>query len=180
MTEGSIDLQALARRLEKVEIRSGRLKLWGIFVLLILLPGGVIMERPSVPDEIKARKIILVDKNGIARLKIELENGTPQITLVKENGDPNLLLSGEELCFYDQENKPRIIIMAKNTVDASCLSITDKQGKNCVKLSAGPEGPYLSINDNEEQKEVVLSIEPIGSLDWIERSYGDRLPRARQ
>jgi hypothetical protein len=49
-----------------------------------------------------------------------------------------------------------------------------------VKLSAGPEGPYLSINDNEEQKEVVLSIEPIGSLDWIERSYGDRLPRARQ
>ena len=180
MTEGSIDLQALAHRLAKVEIRNSRLKLWGIFGLMILLPGGVIVERHSVPQEIKARKISLVDKNGITRLKIELENGAPQITLVNEKGDPNLLLSVGELCFYDQDNKPRINIMAKNTVDASSLSITDKQGNNCVKLSAGPEGPYLSIYDNEEQKEVVISIDPIGSLDWIERSYGERLPRARQ
>jgi hypothetical protein len=49
-----------------------------------------------------------------------------------------------------------------------------------VTLSAGPEGPYLSIDDNEEQREVVLSINPIGSLDLIERSSGsERLPRAK-
>jgi hypothetical protein len=170
MTEVPIDLQALMNRLEKVERRFRHLKLWGLLIPVFLLTGGFSVEKPEPPKVITAEKICLVDKNGIARLKLELENGVPQVILAYENGNPALRLSGGELSFYDQEEKARINILAKNTLDVSTLSITDRNGTNCVILSAGPEGPYISIDDNEEGKEVILSIDPIGTLSAIESS----------
>jgi len=177
MTEVPIDLQALIIRIEKVESQYRHLKLWGLLIPIFLLAGGFSVGITKPPKVISAEQICLVDKNGFSRLKLEFENGDPQITLTYENGDPCLRLSGEELCFYDQGKKARINIKGKDALNSSCISITDQSGKKCVSLSAGPEGPYLSIEDNEEQKEVVLSIDPIGSLNLIERSSGERLPR---
>jgi hypothetical protein len=116
----------------------------------------------------------LVDKNGISRLKLEVENEVPQVLLAYENGNPSLRMSGEEISFYDQAKKARINILAKNTLGDSTLAIRDKNDKNCITLSAGPDGPYISINDNEEGKEVILSIDPIGTLNAIEISSGKR------
>jgi hypothetical protein len=175
MTEKSIDLQNLAHRLEKLECQKSRRRLLGLLIAIIALTSGFSVKTLSPPKEIVAEKISLVDKDGKTRLKMELENGVTQITLTYENGDPCLRISGDKLCFYDQGKKARINIMANNTLNSSCLSITDRSGKNCLTLTAGPEGPYLSIDDNEEQKEVVLSIDPVGSLNSIERSNGRRL-----
>jgi hypothetical protein len=79
------------------------------------------------------------------------------------------------LCFYDFEKKARINIIAINNLDCSSVSITDKTGKNCVSVNAGAEGPYISIDENDEQKSVILSIDPIGMLNSLEISTtGDR------
>jgi len=174
MTEVPIDLQALINRLEKVERQYRHLKLWGLLIPIFLLTGGVSVEVPKPPNVITAEKICLVDKNGISRLKLELENGVPQVILAYEDGNPSLRMSGGELSFYDQGKKARINILAKNTSDVSTLSITDRNGKNCVTLNAGPGGPYISIDDNDEGKEVVLSIDPIGTLSAIESSSAKR------
>jgi len=179
MTEKSIDLLNLANRLENLECQKSKRMLLGLVIVIIALTSGFSVNTLSPPKEIVAEKIRMVDKNGNTRLKMELENGITQITLTYENGDPCLRISGDKLCFYDQGKKARINIKANNTLNSSCLSITDPSGKSCVTLSAGPEGPYLSIDDNEEQREVVLSINPIGSLDLIERSSGERLPRGK-
>ena len=174
MTEVPIDLQALISRLEKVERHYRHLKLWGLLIPIFLLTGGFSVEIPKPPKVITAEKICLVDKNGISRLKLELEDGVPQVILAYEDGNPSLRMSGGELSFYDQRKKARINILAKNTLDVSTFSITDKNGKNCVILSAGPEGPFISIDDYEEGKEVVLSIDPIGTLNVVESSSRKR------
>jgi|WetSurMetagenome_2_1015567.scaffolds.fasta_scaffold122706_2 hypothetical protein len=180
MTEKYIDLQKLVTRVEKLESQKNKRRLLGILIVIIALTSGFSVNTLTPLNEIVAEKFSLVDKNGKTRLKMELENGVTQITMNYENGDPCLRISGDKLCFYDQEKKARIKIEANNTLNSSCLSITDPSGKSCVTLSAGHEGPYLCIEDNEEQREVVLGINPIGSLDLIERSSGsERLPRAK-
>jgi hypothetical protein len=174
MTEVSIDLQALISRLEKVESQYRRLKLWGLLIPVILLTGGFSVDIPKPPKFISAEKICLLDQNGISRLKLELENGVPQVILAHEDGNPSLRMSGEEISFYDRAKKAHINITAKNTLGISTLAIKDNNDKNCITLSAGPDGPYISITDNEEMKEVILSIDPIGTLSAIETSSGKR------
>ena len=76
-----------------------------------------------------------------------------------DNGDPCIQISEGIICFYDKEKKARINITAINNLDFSSLSITDKTGKNCVLLNAGVEGSYISIDENIEEKSVILSID---------------------
>jgi hypothetical protein len=174
MTEVSIELQDLERRLASLEIQKKRLKLFLIILLMIFLTGGFSILKVSSSKVIMAERIDLVDKNGITRLKMELEDGSPQITFNYEKGDPCLRISMKELCFYDQQKKARVKINADNNLDSSSLSITDRKGENCVTLSAGPEGTYLGLSDDGEQKEVILSIDPIGTLNGIESSSGKK------
>jgi hypothetical protein len=174
MTEVPIDLQALISRLEKVERKYSHLKLWGLLIPIFLLTGWFSVEIAKPPKFITAEKICLVDNNGISRLKLELENGVPQVILAYEDGNPSLRMSGREISFYDREKKGRINILATNTLGVSTFAINDRNGKNSITLCAGPDGPYISINDNEEGKEVILSIDPIGTLSAIESSSGKR------
>ncbi len=173
MTEECLTIQALAQRLAKLEEHKSRRRIVILLLIMIFCTGGFSIATVLPPKAIIAENISLVDNNGITRLKMELKNGTPQITMAYENGDPCLRISMGELVFYDQGKKPRINLLANN-IDSSSLSITDRVGKNCVTLSAGPEGPYLSIDDNDEKKEVILSIDPIGTLNGVESSSGKR------
>ena len=174
MADVPIDWRELVGRLEKVERQNRFLKIWGLLIPLLLVTGSVSLTASLPPKVITAEKICLTDKNGIARLKMELENGDPQLTLTYENGDPCLLMAPGELSFYDHGKKARINILARNTLNFTSFAITDQEGKNCITLSAGPEGPYLSIDDHEGNKEVVLSIDPIGTFNMIEMGRGER------
>jgi hypothetical protein len=179
MTKNSINMEDLAHRLENLETNKSRRWLFGPLLTIIIIVAGFRFTTILIPKEIVAEKINIVDKLGIIRLKMEIENGDPQITLTYENGDPCLRMSGGELRFYDQDKKARINIKGKDTLNSSYISITDPTGKKCLNLSVSPEGPYLNFEDKEEQKEVVLCIDPIGSLNLIERSSGKRLPREK-
>jgi uncharacterized membrane protein len=175
MTEVSMDLQALALRLEKLEIRKSKRNVFFILPLLIFIVGGVSITKVSSPTTLRAEKIMLVDRNGINRLIFGLENGTPKITMTYDNGEPCIVISEGKMCFYDLEKKARINIIALNNLDCSSVSITDKTGKNCVSVNAGAEGPYISIDENDEEKSVILSIDPMGMLNSLEISTaGDR------
>jgi hypothetical protein len=109
MADVAIDLRDLVGRLEKVERQNRFLKIWGVLIPLLLLTGWVSLTASLPAKVITAEKICLTDKNGIARLKMELENGNPQLTLTYANGDPCLLMAPGELCFYDQGKKPELI-----------------------------------------------------------------------
>ncbi len=173
MTENAMDMQALMDRVGKVERQNRRLKLWGMLIVVILLVAGFNITSPGT---ITTERIRLVDKNGIVRLTMELEEGSPRIIFNYETNQPSLIISGEELSFYDHEKKPRININSKKELVSSSLSITDKAGKNSVTLGAGPEGSYLSLEDDDDKKEVILSIDPIGTLNGIESCSGKRDP----
>ena len=179
MTEKSVNMENLMHRLAKLETNKSRRWLFGLLLTIIIIMAVLRFTTTLIPNEIVAEKINIVDKFGITRLKMEIENGDPQITLTYRNGDPCLRMSGGELCFYDQDKKIRINIKGKNTLNSSYISITDSTGNKCVNLSVSPEGPYLNFEDKEEQKEVVLCIDPVGSLNLIERSSGKRLPREK-
>ena len=164
-----------------MENQKSKRSLLGILIVIIALTYGISINTLMPLKEIVAEKISLVDKKGNTRLKLELAEGVPQVILAYVM-ETLLRMSEGELCFYDQGKRARIDIKGKDALDSSCISIKDQAGKKCLNLSAGPEGPYLSIEDNEEQREVVLSIDPIGSLNLIERSSGGRspqLPRAK-
>jgi len=179
MTTKSINMEELAHRLEKLETNKSQRRLFVILLPIIIIMTGFKFTSPLILKEIVAEKINIADKFGNIRLKMGIENGDPQITMTYDNGDPCLQMSGGELFFYDQEKKVRINIKGKDTLNSSYISIIDQTGKKIVNLSVSPEGPYLSFEDKEEQKEAVLCIDPIGSLNLIERSSGEGLPREK-
>lgn len=109
MADVPIDLRDLVGRLEKVERQNRFLKLWGLLIPLLLLTGGVSLTASLPSKVITAEKIFLTDKNGIARLKMELENGNPQLTLTYENGDPCLLMAPGNSASMIKGKKPELI-----------------------------------------------------------------------
>jgi len=179
MIKKSINIEELSQRLENLEKNKSQRRLIILALPIIIIMTGFKFTTPLIIKEIVAEKINIVDKSKNIRLKMGIENGDPQITLNYDNGDPCLRMSGGELFIYDQEKKVRINIKGKDTLNSSYISIIDQTGNKFMNLSVSPEGPYLSFEDKEEQKEAVLCIDPIGSLNLIERSSGEGLPRGK-
>jgi hypothetical protein len=174
MSEVLCNYQTLTERLHQVESQNRRI--WAVCLILgtlTIIPWLIFgLWQGSSAKVITAGKVLLVDEKGTTRLKMELNSGIPRITLDYDNGDPCVSISGTELCFYDHGRKSRISINPGIGSETAGVSISDKEGKNIVSLNAGPEGPYLSFDDRTEHKEVVLSIDPIGTLNALEGSSG--------
>ena len=123
--------------MEKVEMelvrarRRNRLSLAVVllaFVLLVIAMTAVIGRREDV---VKAKKFVVIDKNGMKRVELDAEF-TPDLCLYDENGSIRVCLGGSE--------------------DGGLLNLFDKNGRHSVQLFAGgPKGPALILlNENDK------------------------------
>jgi len=130
MTEISLDLQTLNKRLEKVERENRILKISGIVLLIIfcalismgqisanLLPKATFVDALAINnnqgqlrffvacDREDNAMLVFTDK-GKPSIQMGMENGNPMILLLRKEGSmESLLLSPNEISFRDKHGK---------------------------------------------------------------------------
>ncbi len=118
-------METLARRLDRVEREIRRWRcvavVAGGLLALVGLVGVAKPDTTSVPDEIRAKRFVLVDEAGRARAKLSMDS-------VTYRGQP-----APELRFLDEEDRRNVILS-----NLFGLTIADDDtGKGRVDLTAG-------------------------------------------
>jgi hypothetical protein len=141
-------LEVLTERVERLEHATLRWKRLASFMLVLLgiavLLGAKAGKKPSPPAELRAQRIVLVDKadKGRAALAVVSDN-QPSLTLLDDTGRPRLTLSltqyGEPtLSFVDAEGIRRIVLGLD--LYGTVLRFTDDSGNLRAALMVPSEG----------------------------------------
>jgi hypothetical protein len=111
---------ALTQRLERLEQENGQWKRWASLAIAVLgtviLVGATVSKKSKVPDELRAKRIVLVDEAARDRAELSAMTGNqPGLVISDEAGKPRLLLYlsqyGEPtLSFADTGGKRRIVL----------------------------------------------------------------------
>lgn len=124
------DLEALSRRIQKVEAAYYRLKLAATLVVILVCAGLLLGQTrfeplprienqskraPFVYDELRAYKIFLVDQKGKERASL-VTDGTGSVFLVffdangQARADMHVSSYGPSINFYDPSGRSRMIL----------------------------------------------------------------------
>jgi hypothetical protein len=136
MAEQTLDLQTLAKRLEKVERQNRRIKLAGC--LALIFTGVILLMGQAFPlSQIDAKCFRVFDEKGKARIVIGTTEGWPGpmpcLGIMDERGEVRVMLG------VDAEGSPH-------------LSFNDERGKARVGLGMGKDGNcFLSFLDKSQK-----------------------------
>ncbi|MFC1552490.1 hypothetical protein ACFL6P_08000 [Candidatus Latescibacterota bacterium] len=126
----------------------------GVCLSLWLFGGVNSTAQQGVADEIRARKIILVDNVDRNRIVLDAENDkdTAELTFYDENKSARLLLGvndeRSELTFYDEREIPRIFLVV--TEEDEGIEMYDEKFNPRVYLGVNDEKGCLDIYDENE------------------------------
>ncbi len=154
-------LEALTRRVDHLERASrwwkrlarGAMALLGIVVLL----GAVASKKTKSPTELRAQRIVLVDKT---------EQGRAELTVTPEN-QPGLVLA-------DGAGKPRLML-ALSKYGAPTLSFVDAGGTRRLVLSLDLYGTMLRLTDGAGNPRAALVVPSEGEPELELLSKDDKL-----
>jgi hypothetical protein len=141
------DMQAILRRIEILEKENTRLKRLPLTVLLFGLGGLVLMGATNgTPTVLSARKFVLVDSQGRARLEIATPAslGTPAVGLRPD--DPGIWIS-------DEKGNDRAIIVSDG------LSFQDDLGEKRLDMGVNPSGePTIRLSDAQRRLRLAMTV----------------------
>lgn len=162
------DLEAVVKRLEKVESQNRRLK-WAGGLVLVVLCAVVLMGQASPKKRIvEAEQFILRDVDGNMRAFLSLVEDSPSLVLHDKHGNPVVLLGvfqdgSPSLAFFDKQHNPCAVLSVSD--GSPSLTLRDKDGKIRAKLSLFDDGsPSLALRDKDGKTRAELS------------TFGDGLP----
>ncbi len=142
----------IEERLTKLERKNRMLTLALVLVsLAATLVVTVGMGPPeAVPEEVKARRFILVDAYGKARAGMFFDNADPHLDLLDENGNVRLGLTvvkgiGPRLGLWDENGKLRVGLALDK--DFPSLGFYDESGKGRAGLTVAKDGPRFGLYD---------------------------------
>jgi hypothetical protein len=156
MTSQPADIQALARRLERVERQLRWWKRFGGAILTILVAVMLLAATGgNVPDEIRAKRFVLEDAKGKERAKLYISNDFRDAAF---------------LTFIDNNGRERIRLGWYPLVDTSRLSFADEDGKENVALWTAM-GRISMLNLEHGAASISLNVLPSPSfsqaqIDW--------------
>lgn len=157
MTEST--LHTLTRRLDRLEREVRFWKVLGSISLTALTFITLAAANPvSVPDEVRAKRFLVVDAKGEIRGGLALMgDGAITLTLAASNG-----LSGATL--------------TADPGGGATLVFTDNNGKRRTVLHGGPEGGALYLIDKNETARAMLVLRPD---ETVSLSLYDKSKKAR-
>lgn len=159
---------ALEERVEKLEselkhAKRQRRLTWGVAAVVVVLavvmfyPQGKVAAQGNIADEIRARKIVLVDENGKTRASLGVLKDGPALGLTDENGKPGVVLSvdkdGAGLFLYENGKSRAVLGLNK---DGPVLWQYDENGEPRVALGALKDGKGLLLYDENGKPRVLL------------------------
>jgi hypothetical protein len=154
-------LESLSRRvlrLEQANLCWKRLASWAlVFLGVVVLLGAVASKRAKSPTELRAQRIVLVDRAEKARAELTLlAENQPRLVLADDAGRPRLLLAlsqyGEPtLSFADAGGTSRMVLSLD--LYGGLLRFTDDAGNPRAVLVAPAEGePELELLSKDAKR----------------------------
>ena len=164
-------------RLHKLEKQNRYMKLGGLAIVLLvvttLLTGA--SKKPDVAEEIRAKKIAVVDEQGKDVIVITSLNNVSRITIFDSTGTIRCGLGAVDgksmLGMFDSKGKYRLGLLADDT--SSSLSLNDSKGKSRLGLGADDTSSSLMLNDSNGNNRLRLSETDVGSLLFMNDSKGN-------
>lgn len=154
-------MDTLERRVGRLERQNRVLKLGAVLVLAIA--GGVLLmgqaSQPGIPNELRTRRLAVVDEAGKDRLVLVVDRDGPVLMLGDDVGNRQVALgvapSGPRLLLYDQAG--RVGVALSTSKDGPGLLMYDEAGNTRAMLtSIKLMGPSLILNDEAGKMRVVL------------------------
>ncbi|MFC1551568.1 hypothetical protein ACFL6P_03275 [Candidatus Latescibacterota bacterium] len=163
-------------RLNKLEREVDRTKrinrvlvllLFGVCLSLWLFGGVNSTAQQGVADEIRARKVLLVDNVDRNRIVLDAEKDMADITFYDENKSARLLIGvnneRSELTFYDEMEIPRIFLVVSEEDEG--IEMYDENYNPRVYMGVNDEKVGLDIYDESGTLRVNMDEEGINLLD---------------
>ncbi len=162
--EGMMDeptLEALSRRVEHLEQANlwwKRLASWALALLgIVVLLGAAASKSAKSPAELRAQRLVLVDKAG---------KGRAEFMVMPEN-QPGLVLA-------DDAGKPRLML-ALSKYGEPTLSFADAGGTRRIVLSLDLYGTMLRFSDDAGNPRAALIVPSAGEPELEFLSKDDKL-----
>lgn len=153
--------QALERRIARLERERWAWRI-GIVAVVAGLLGLGAAATPGVVEEVRARKVVVVDAQGKERLSLgTLPDGRAVLVLRDARGKERLELSvladgSPGLVFWDAQGAERLALGVPGDF-MSWLSLSDAQGKVRIRLNVAADGgPVLVLADARGVARTVL------------------------
>lgn len=135
----------------------------------------------NVPDEMRARRFVVVDQTGIVRAEIRTEpDGSTVLRVSDASGAPRAVLSvsGDgltRLVFQGRAGAARASLTVAPE-DWPALVLFDKQGRRRFALDVGLGGwPFLAMRDEQGEDRAVLELTPQGAPQLLFFARGGTL-----
>jgi hypothetical protein len=159
MTESKQD--EIINRLHKFEKQNWYMKLGGlavVFLVLTTLSTGT-SKKPEIAEEIRAKRIVMVDEHGKGVITLEYTNNASHIVVSDSKEMIRFCLAvNDEYCnlhMWDSKGKNRFSLGAYEW--GSDLYMCNSKGISGFGLSSKDEGSSLNIYDSEANQRVCLT-----------------------
>ena len=118
------------------------------FVAIIMNPQNT-ASQGDVLDEIRARRIVLVDKSGLERAVLSLDEDKGMVGLVMrdKHGGASAVLGTSGLNLRDESGKLRAVLGL--LMGEPGLSLFSQSGKARALLLVDKDGPAFSLRDDK-------------------------------
>jgi len=120
------------------------------FVAIIMNPPNIASQGDFL-DEIRARRIVLVDKSGWERAVLALDEDKGMVGLIMrdKHGGASALLGTSGLLPRDDTGKPRAVLAFDADKGEPGLTLFSQSGKDRALLLVDKDGPAFSLRDNK-------------------------------
>jgi hypothetical protein len=146
----------LTRRLQRLEREHRCWKLLGSAALallaLVLLTGAMPL---GTPDDVRARRFTLADKDGTVRAALGMVDGSPRLELYEKGGMRRVWVGVDRsgmpaVLLGDDSGRTRASLHVQ-LEGSPALTLADKEGKLRAVLVLEADGaPGLRLNDRDE------------------------------
>ncbi len=164
----------IINRLHKLEKQNRYMKLGGlaiVFLVVTTLLTGARMK-PDIFEEIRAKKIVLVNEQGKKVIVMEYVNNVSRIVSFDSNETVRFMLRVDDessrLTLWDSNQKGRLSLITKDTM--ASLNMVDSKRKSRLTLLTDDEKASLNMSDSNEMGRFMLTTDDEGSRLFLRDS----------
>lgn len=155
----------------KVCRRSIRRTRWGIGGLIAMMTFvlvGATGQTERVVDELRAKRVTVVDDKGNIRAMLSVTDGGSQLLMSDNKNHTRVKLytdaeGSATMALCDEKNQPRVLLFVSDDGTPQ-LALSDEKGKGRARLHLAADGsPNMSVDDSKGKGRAMLYLAADGS-----------------